>query len=210
MYIEYVSAWFPSTRRGSQSFYFYLPHPGLARKCYQCQTHIDRWRFEQRKLSFNGKRHDARRAQFLLHHAGKDTMKFISFLLILFMGIVSVLTACAGASQNATPAAPPTLMTPSDGSTGIPLTIGFFWLSVNQATYEFQLSSDPGYSNIVERRTNLKNNRYSLTSTLSPETVYYWRVRASVRGKAPSSWADAKFTTGPNVNAPGPLPIQGE
>jgi len=137
-------------------------------------------------------------------------MKFANFGLGLFMVIAWVLSGCAGASQNSTPTPPPTIMTPLDGLTNVPLTTSFFWLSVNQATYEFQLSTDSGFSNITERHANLKNNRSSLTSKLLPETVYYWRVRATVGGKAPSFWATAKFTTGPDVSAPRPVPIQGE
>jgi hypothetical protein len=137
-------------------------------------------------------------------------MKFANFALSLFMAIAWVLTGCVGASQNSTPAAPPIIMSPIDGLTNIPLTTSFFWLSINQATYEFQLSTDSGFSNITERQAKLKNNRYYLTSKLLPETIYYWRVRAVVGGKAPSFWATAKFTTSPNVSAPHPAPIQGE
>src|SRR5450830_521755 len=102
-------------------------------------------------------------------------MKVANFALSLFMAIALVLTGC-GASQNSTPAETPTIMIPFDGLTNIPLNTSFFWLSVNKATYEFQLSTDSSFSNITERHANLNNNRYSLTSTLLPETVYYWRV----------------------------------
>jgi hypothetical protein len=131
-------------------------------------------------------------------------------MICALLGLIALSSGCVGASQNSTPTPPPTIMIPFDGLTNIPLNTSFFWLSVNKATYEFQLSTDSGYSNITERHANLNDNRYSLTSTLLPETVYYWRVRATVRGKAPSSWATAKFTTGPNVTAPRPVPIQGE
>jgi hypothetical protein len=137
-------------------------------------------------------------------------MKGVGFGLSLLVGAALVLTGCSGTTANATPVAAPTIMSPADGLTSVPLTTSFFWLSVNKATYDFQLSTDSSFSNITEQQSNLKNNRYYPTVKLAPVTTYYWRVRVEIRGQAPGYWANAKFTTSPNVTAAHPPAQAGE
>ena len=142
---------------------------------------------------------------------GEDIVKITRFGSTLLLGAALLLAGCGGTSSNTTSTVQsPVIMSPADGSTGAPLTVSFFWLSVNRATYDFQLSTDAAFSNITEQKTGLKSNSYTLSAKPLPETVYYWRVRAKVSGQSPSPWSTARFTTGASASAPRPAPIQGE
>jgi hypothetical protein len=150
-------------------------------------------------------------------------MKIAKFGLSLLLGTALALAGCGGASNTtgpgATPGAPPpasqaaapTIMSPSDRSTNVPfLAPTFFWLTVSKATYDFQLAADSSFSSIIDQQNNLRDNTYILAVELTPETMYYWRVRADVKGKAASYWVTAKFTTGANVTAAHPPAPAGE
>ena len=56
--------------------------------------------------------------------------------------------------------------------------VDFNWNAIAEATsYDIDISTDSGFSNIIESE-NVLNNAYVLVSTLNSGTVYYWRVRA--------------------------------
>ncbi len=77
--------------------------------------------------------------------------------------------------QSAVPAAP-VLTSPADGATNqiSPL---LTWAAVSNAeTYEIQVATDAGFTNIVASATGLTNTNYQ-TNGLANLTVHYWRVR---------------------------------
>jgi hypothetical protein len=91
----------------------------------------------------------------------------------------------------------PIIMSPANGMT--PLNTNFLWLSITGAAYDFQLSTDSIFATTIVNATDLSNNSFVLTLPLSPETVYYWRVRAKTPSSLSSPWAAAMFTTMPQI-----------
>ncbi|WP_298508101.1 reprolysin-like metallopeptidase [uncultured Kordia sp.] len=73
---------------------------------------------------------------------------------------------------------PVTLVSPSDNSTNVPVSSNFTW-STNTLTddYQFEIATDPGFTNIVES-TAVANANYT-PSSLAQSTTYYWRVGIS-------------------------------
>ena len=90
--------------------------------------------------------------------------------------------------------AAPTLISPTDNSTGIEFSgTTLQWSAVTAATsYEYQLDDNSAFSN------PLSNNIITLTAatgTLIAGTTYYWRVRAA-NGSSNSPWSEVwLFTT---------------
>lgn len=71
---------------------------------------------------------------------------------------------------------PPVLMSPSDLSTGLPLSVNFSWGSVSGAlSYEFALDSSNIFSNPFTSTITAAGLN---VSSLDYSTQYYWRVRA--------------------------------
>lgn len=115
---------------------------------------------------------------------------------------INVASAIAGANYTPPVTPFPILVTPFDKSTTASTNISFFWISNSGTTYDFQLSTDPAFSTTIVNDKNLTGNTYVLTSPLSPDTTYYWRVRARTARTLSSSWATASFTTVPMVTPP--------
>ncbi len=98
------------------------------------------------------------------------------------------------ASAMAQPAAP-TLASPSNGSTGVainPTTLS--WYASTEATsYELQVSTDPLFGTTVYDNSS-PDTFQVVSSVLSNNILYYWRVEASDGG--PGGWSGAySFTT---------------
>jgi subtilisin-like proprotein convertase family protein/photosystem II stability/assembly factor-like uncharacterized protein len=72
-----------------------------------------------------------------------------------------------------------TTTAPVNESTNVSIeNLDFTWNEIDEATsYTIEISSNAGFSSLVET-ANVTSNLYTLTSILSPGTVYYWRVRA--------------------------------
>ncbi len=69
---------------------------------------------------------------------------------------------------------------PADGASGQDVLPIFNWSALSNATsYEIQIATDPGFTNIVNSATNLTTTQYTPTITLEANQTYYWRVRAS-------------------------------
>jgi hypothetical protein len=78
---------------------------------------------------------------------------------------------------NAVPGAV-TLTSPPNGATNVALSPTFTWAAVAQAaTYDIQVATDAGFTNIVASATGLTQTQYS-GATLNPATQYFWHVRA--------------------------------
>lgn len=72
----------------------------------------------------------------------------------------------------------PTLVSPANGAVDVARTPLFTWNAVTQAdTYELQVATDPGFSNVVYSAT-VDGTSHATTSALATLTLHYWRVRA--------------------------------
>lgn len=96
------------------------------------------------------------------------------------------------------PVAPPILLYPPNGSSGITVTPTLYWSSVFQATdYRLQLSPDSLFnSSIID--TGITGTQFTIANgILNGSQKYYWRARAhNIGGYGP--WSSAwNFTTGP-------------
>ena len=88
-----------------------------------------------------------------------------------------------------------TLTVPADGSTGVPLSPGFEWMSVSGADdYTLELADDAGFTNIVYTTTTDATS-HSTTISLNSGTTYYWRVTGNNICGAGTTSAVFSFTT---------------
>ncbi len=79
---------------------------------------------------------------------------------------------------DGTPAAP-TLTSPANGSTAGSLQPTFTWGAVaGAATYEIQVATDAGFTNVVASATGLATPSFTPASPLASNTPFFWRVRA--------------------------------
>ncbi|OGU56896.1 MAG: hypothetical protein A2X64_02585 [Ignavibacteria bacterium GWF2_33_9] len=88
----------------------------------------------------------------------------------------------------------PLLTNPANEATNRSLNLGFSW-SISEFTYQyqFQLALDNAFSNIVSDQMVVGNG--IVVKNLSPQTTYYWRVRA-INDNGSSAWSDVNtFTT---------------
>ncbi len=98
--------------------------------------------------------------------------------------------------QKAAQLATPNLQQPSNGTTvpsqGTMITpIACSWSAVKKVLeYEFQLSSDAGFKQIVHQTTTAKN-QYVLILPL-PRGKFFWRVRATSKEEDSSAWSAAR------------------
>ena len=96
----------------------------------------------------------------------------------------------------------PTLVNPSDGTTGVTLTPTFEWLPVASATsYTVLISTVSNFSSTVVNQSGIASTSYTPVSALSQNTNYYWRVQA-VNSNGSSLSPTRSFTTGSTNNAP--------
>jgi choice-of-anchor B domain-containing protein len=72
----------------------------------------------------------------------------------------------------------------------------FTWAAAEQgATYDIQIATDPGFANVVSQAAARAALTFTPPSPLTPNTSYFWRVRA-VNGCAAGTWSDvSSFTT---------------
>lgn len=93
------------------------------------------------------------------------------------------------------PSDAPVLLKPDDKLDQSPTELTFDWEDVLRAeNYELELSTDPDFTNIYQKDTNIFSS-YVYFSNLNFEETFYWRVRAkNYSGKGP--WSDTRsFTT---------------
>ena len=73
----------------------------------------------------------------------------------------------------------PELRTPANNARDISPRTSFTWTSVpNAETYQLQVASDSGFSNIVVDKPGIVGTSFTLTMNLATDTQYYWRVFA--------------------------------
>jgi len=100
----------------------------------------------------------------------------------------------------------PTLVNPTDGTTGITVNPTFEWLPVTSATsYTVLVSTTPTFSSTVVNQSGITGTSYTLGSALSYNTAYYWRVQA-VNSNGSSLSSTRTFTTSGVPNTPPNIP----
>ncbi|MGV8018907.1 MAG: hypothetical protein AB2L26_12115 [Ignavibacteria bacterium] len=94
------------------------------------------------------------------------------------------------------PPSMPTLLTPANNATGVPLTPTFTWTTVPTATsYRLQISTSTSFSNIIVNVVQTGASYVLPSGYLVGNTNYYWRVAAINEG-GQGSWATYfHFTT---------------
>lgn len=111
----------------------------------------------------------------------------------------SFTTASAGTAP-----AVPTLDTPADNATGIPVMASLRWHLADGATsYDIEVSASASMSPVLEGATQISRISYSCAS-LAEGRMYYWRVRAR-NAYGTSAWSVIRsFTTvgGSTLSAP--------
>ena len=71
-------------------------------------------------------------------------------------------------------------LSPPDGASGLSGLPDFSWTDLPNADhYDIQIAVDPTFSDIVDEAYGLGSATYTPALTLSDNTVYYWRLRAS-------------------------------
>lgn len=93
------------------------------------------------------------------------------------------------------PPSVPTLSSPANGATGVPIPVNLVWVaSEGAASYRVQVATDPGFSAPVFDQAGITATK--VTISLSPNTQYYWRVSAT-NPLGTSDWSQVwSFTTG--------------
>ena len=100
----------------------------------------------------------------------------------------------------------PNPLEPSKGRQDVPVNPTFAWSPVVVAeSYDFQLSTDPGFESDIIVDINLTETTYTHNgSELIYDTYYYWRVRAVAEDEACSPWCQLQnFHTVPESSNPG-------
>ncbi|MCS7227986.1 MAG: amidase domain-containing protein, partial [Endomicrobia bacterium] len=95
------------------------------------------------------------------------------------------------------PPSAPTLVSPSNGATGVSLTPTLDWNAVSGASsYQVNLDNNSDFSSLIVNASGLTGTSYNIPSgRLSYNTRYYWRVRAS-NSYGSSGWSSIwSFTT---------------
>ncbi len=96
----------------------------------------------------------------------------------------------------------PTLVNPTDGTSGVTLTPTFEWLPVASATsYTVLISTVSNFSSTVVNQSGITATSYTPGSNLNAGTNYYWRVQA-VNASGSSLSPTRSFTTGSANAAP--------
>ena len=96
----------------------------------------------------------------------------------------------------------PTLVNPTNGTTGVTLRPTFEWLPVESATsYTVLVSTASNFSSTVVNQSGITGTSYTLGSDLVADTNYYWRVQ-SVNSNGSSLSPTRSFTTGSSNAAP--------
>jgi hypothetical protein len=99
---------------------------------------------------------------------------------------------------------PPILVSPSNGDTGVSVTLTLSWENSRTAdSYRLQVSTNSAFSNLIADQSNITASSLDL-SGLAYKTQFYWRVNAS-NTSGTSGWSSAwNFTTGSEPDFPSP------
>lgn len=107
------------------------------------------------------------------------------------------------------------LLTPVEGEAGIQLGADFSWSALpNAQTYDWELSDDAGFSNILESSYNMTETNYTPGSQFAANTLFFWRVRATNEcgtgeWQAPQVFHTVNSICSPEASGDTPLTIPG-
>ncbi len=74
----------------------------------------------------------------------------------------------------------PSLTTPANGAIDVALLPSLTWsASANATSYDVQLATDAGFSNVVASGAGLTATNFTPASALTPGNTYYWHVRGN-------------------------------
>ena len=96
--------------------------------------------------------------------------------------------------QSTAPDAPIQLSPSSGTVVKLPLPVAWSYTGSSGITYELQVSTDPGFTEIVLDKTGITDQSYTIANNLNTVSgnLYYWRVRAVFRAnKAEGNWSTA-------------------
>lgn len=98
--------------------------------------------------------------------------------------------------SSPSPPSPPVLSSPSNGATSVSINPTLSWNASSGATsYGIQVATDSGFASKVVDQTGIIATSYGVTTNLSNNTLYYWRVNAT-NANGTSSWSTPwSFTT---------------
>ncbi len=113
-------------------------------------------------------------------------MAFFKQVLILFFVLFAYL------AQNLFSQSPPTLLTPENNSTCVPLSVEFTWTDVS-AAYKIEVSLNSDMSNPFISQITGNDTKYDATFT-NYNTTYYWQVTAVFPGLPPTERPSAIWT----------------
>jgi len=107
--------------------------------------------------------------------------------------VLQVVTAAPGA---------PTLTTPADNATNVPLNATMIWAATaNATTYDVQVAEDRNFAAVIANPSGQYGTSWSVSQLLHASRVLHWRARA-VNACGASGWASAnRFST---VGGPDP------
>jgi len=89
----------------------------------------------------------------------------------------------------------PSLVSPTNGSSGVSTTPTLDWSDVSGATsYDVQVCADSGCTSVV-RSSNVTSSQWTVSSALSTGTQYWWRARANNSCGSGSYSGTWSFTT---------------
>lgn len=96
---------------------------------------------------------------------------------------------------SAAPAAAPTLLTPTNGATGVSIRPNLSWNAPGGLSYKIELSLSNTFATILETGTSTTNS-YTPVLLLSTNTQYFWRVTPTNYCGVGTVSAVGNFTTG--------------
>lgn len=121
------------------------------------------------------------------------------YVLVLIVLLITQL------NQNLFSQSPPTLLTPENNSSCVPLSFDFTWTDVS-ASYKIEVSTNSDMSNPFISAFTGNETKYSVTLT-NYNTTYYWRVTAIYPGLPPTErpsgiWNFRTKPFPPNLTSP--------
>jgi hypothetical protein len=87
-----------------------------------------------------------------------------------------------------------TMNAPADASIDIPVTSSFDWDAIRGTDY-YILEYDTAATFATAIKVNVTGTTYTPTTLLTPQTDYYWRVRAANAKDTTDVWDEFSFTT---------------
>ncbi|WP_422723963.1 endopeptidase [Hyalangium rubrum] len=114
---------------------------------------------------------------------------------------VSPASTCTCVTPACTPPSEsPVQAGPVDGSTDTEFTLTLDWDDLAETTYDVQVATDAEFVHVVRSGASLAQSTWNVSPALSPETTYYWRVRARSLCGGASGWSATRtFTTRPCI-----------